>query len=101
MLMICALIFKDVYEIFFQTTTEPPTTTAPPTTTQPPTEPEPPVQTITDAPNISYSSDMVWIVDTGKKYHRKSTCSNMKNPYQLSKDETRARGRDACKKCYR
>lgn len=86
------------------TTTEPPTTTESPTTTQSPTEapePEPPVQVITEAPNISYSSDMVWIVDTGKKYHNRSSCSNMKNPYQVSKDEAIASGRDACKKCYR
>jgi len=97
------------------TTTQIPTTTVAPTTTQPPTqlsteppaiiqtpkpEPEPPVQTITEASNISYNSDMVWIVDTGKKYHSNASCSNMKNPRQVSRDEAIAMGRDACKKCY-
>lgn len=93
------------------TTTQSPTTTEPPTTTQPPTEPpiiiqtpepepEPPIQTITDAPDISYNSDMVWISNTGKKYHSNSSCSNMKNPRQVSKNNAIAMGRDACKKCY-
>ena len=47
------------------------------------------------------TSDMVWIDDTGKKYHKKSTCSNMDNPYQVSKNDAISQGRDACKKCYR
>lgn len=46
------------------------------------------------------NTDMVWIDDTGKKYHNKSSCSNMDAPYQVSRDEAIARGRDACKKCY-
>lgn len=44
--------------------------------------------------------DLVWICDTGKKYHSKSTCSNMNYPYQVTKDEAISSGRDACKKCY-
>ncbi len=47
-----------------------------------------------------YNKDMVWIVSTGKKYHKKPVCSNMKEPYQVSLDEAAAMGRDACKKCY-
>lgn len=43
----------------------------------------------------------VWIDATGKKYHSKSTCSNMSDPYQVTKEQAEAEGRDACKKCYR
>lgn len=43
----------------------------------------------------------VWIDDTGKKYHKKSTCSNMDAPYQVSVDEATARGYKPCKKCYK
>lgn len=43
----------------------------------------------------------VWIpTNGGKKYHSKSTCSNMKNPAQVTRDEAISRGFDACKKCY-
>ncbi|MCI9645295.1 MAG: hypothetical protein HFH40_00520 [Lachnospiraceae bacterium] len=46
------------------------------------------------------SADMVWIDDTGKKYHSKSSCSNMSDPYQITRQEAEAMGRGACKKCY-
>lgn len=46
------------------------------------------------------STGMVWIDDTGKKYHSKPSCSNMDAPYQVSREEAISRGRDACKKCY-
>lgn len=44
--------------------------------------------------------DMVWIDDTGKKYHSHASCSNMSDPYQIPKSDAEAMGRDACKKCY-
>lgn len=87
------------------TTTKPPTTTtqvtAPPTTEPPATAPPTTQVTEPEAPAASHIAGMVWIDDTGKKYHSKSTCSNMSDPYQISKNEAIARGRDACKKCYR
>lgn len=43
---------------------------------------------------------MVWISDSGQKYHRNSGCSNMKNPTQVTKSEAEAGGRTPCKKCY-
>ena len=46
------------------------------------------------------SADMVWIDDTGKKYHSKSSCSNRSDPYQVTRQEAEAMGRRACKKCY-
>lgn len=48
----------------------------------------------------TYDKDLVWICDTGKKYHNNPACSNMNYPYQVTKDEAIASGRDACKKCY-
>ena len=45
-------------------------------------------------------TEMVWIPKTGSKYHRKSSCSNMKNPSQVTKGEAERRGYEPCKKCY-
>lgn len=55
------------------------------------------IQTSTDSDN----SPMVWISFTGKKYHKKSTCSNMKGSSQVSLKRAISMGRDACKKCYK
>ena len=43
---------------------------------------------------------MVWIPKTGKKYHSKSSCSNMKDPEQVPLSEAEWRGFTACKKCW-
>lgn len=43
----------------------------------------------------------VWICDTGKKYHLSKDCSKMNDPYTVTISEAKARGYDACKKCYR
>lgn len=43
---------------------------------------------------------MVWISSSGTKYHRRSSCSNMKNPWQVTVEEAQAQGRQPCKKCY-
>ena len=48
----------------------------------------------------SESSEMVWIPRTGKRYHRKETCSNMKNPSYVTIEEAKRRGFTPCKKCY-
>ncbi len=45
-------------------------------------------------------TNMVWVVDKGKKYHNHPGCSNMKEPYQISKDNAIKSGRSACSKCY-
>lgn len=44
--------------------------------------------------------EMVWIPRTGSKYHSRSSCSNMKNPSQVTLDEAIRRGYEPCKKCY-
>ena len=43
---------------------------------------------------------MVWIPQSGSKYHSNSGCSNMKNPSQISKSAAISRGYEPCKKCY-
>ena len=43
---------------------------------------------------------MVWITQTGSKYHSTSSCSNMKNPSQISLEQALSKGYTACKKCH-
>ena len=43
---------------------------------------------------------MVWIPASGSKYHRNSSCSNMKNPSQVTKSRAIEMGYTPCKKCY-
>ena len=42
----------------------------------------------------------VWIPRTGSKYHSSPTCSNMRNPSQVSLSEAVAMGYEACGKCW-
>lgn len=44
--------------------------------------------------------EMVWIPKTGKCYHSKSTCSNMKDPKQVPLSEALRKNKTACSKCY-
>lgn len=47
------------------------------------------------------TGQMVWIpTNGGKKYHSKSTCSNMQDPKQVDPADAEAQGFTACKKCY-
>ena len=50
--------------------------------------------------NNSGSSTMVWITKSGKKYHRSSSCSNMKNPSQVTLEKAQSLGYTPCSKCY-
>lgn len=47
-----------------------------------------------------YQGPMVWISDSGSKYHSHPSCSNMNNPVQVTVSEAQAMGRTPCKKCY-
>ena len=49
--------------------------------------------------NQAASGDMVWIPNSGSKYHSRSGCSNMKNPRQVTKQEAENEGYEPCKKC--
>jgi len=45
---------------------------------------------------------MVWIpVNGGTKYHNKQTCSNMKDPIQVSIEQAIDSGYEPCKKCFK
>ena len=47
------------------------------------------------------TEEMVWIpTHGGKKYHKKSTCSNMKDPEKVTLSKAKEKGFTACKKCY-
>lgn len=46
------------------------------------------------------SGIFVWIPRTGSKYHSRSSCSNMKNPSQVTIEEAIRRGYEPCNKCY-
>lgn len=44
--------------------------------------------------------EMVWIPQSGSKYHSKPTCSGMNNPTQVPISTAKAQGYEACKRCY-
>ena len=46
------------------------------------------------------SGAMVWIPNTGKRYHTNKKCSGMKNPSYVTIEEAIRRGFTPCKKCY-
>jgi len=43
--------------------------------------------------------ELVWIPKSGTKYHDTSSCSNMKDPTQVSLDVAKELGYTPCKKC--
>lgn len=55
---------------------------------------------VVSADGMSASDEpLVWIPKSGSKYHSKSTCSNMKNPLQVTLSEAKDGGYEPCKKC--
>ena len=64
------------------------------------TEKETEKQTISQNGNADSDNNLVWIPNSGSKYHARSSCSNMKNPSQVTKSEAEQRGYEPCKKCY-
>lgn len=53
-----------------------------------------------EASVVENSEPMVWVSRTGKKYHSRASCSNMKNPSQVTLSEAKQNGLTACKRCY-
>lgn len=43
---------------------------------------------------------MVWIPQSGSKYHSNSSCSGMNSPTQVTISEAQSMGYEPCKKCY-
>lgn len=86
---------------------------------KPVSEAETPAQTTTDNNSIANNSNknngasvtvpekeesggsLVWVpTNGGTKYHNKSSCSNMKNPMQVSVETAVANGYTPCKRCH-
>lgn len=61
----------------------------------PPVEKEP-----SEASKTVSNEQMVWIPQTGKKYHSHASCSGMKNPTEVTISEAKNRGYTPCKRCY-
>lgn len=83
------------------TETNPPATqpsqTEPPETNPPETQPP---QTESPATEPEQQANMVWIPNSGSKYHTHSGCSNMKNPSQVTEEQAKAMGYTPCKRCH-
>lgn len=60
------------------------------------------IQAVEEPAPVSNSggSTMVWIPKSGKKYHSSSSCSNMKNPSQVTIEKAQSLGYTPCSKCY-
>ena len=83
-----------------QTTTEELTSIE--TTTERQTTTEKIIEPQEETTSIVYEY-MVWISETGSKYHRVNDCGRM-NPnkaYQMSKEDAEREGYEPCKKCYK
>lgn len=53
-----------------------------------------------NSPEPQIINDMVWIPNSGTKYHNNPNCSNMKNPQQVTLSEAQYMGYEPCSKCY-
>ena len=51
------------------------------------------------APKVNNSTKYVWVPRTGKKYHYKKSCSNMRNPKKVTISYAKKMKYTACKKC--
>ena len=59
-----------------------------------------PEPTPTLAPNSAPGVVMVWISSSGNHYHNKPSCSQMVNPWQITRDTAWEMGLTACGRCY-
>lgn len=82
-------------------TPEPPPISAPEPAPVPAPEPEPaPVVSAPVPEPPSTAGPMVWIPQSGAKYHNNQRCSNMKSPSQVTVSQAVSMGYTPCKKCY-
>lgn len=70
------------------------------TSANPPKAQEEPVAEQNQVQESEPTGEMVWITSGGDRYHRDSSCSNMKNPREVTIDEAEALGKTPCQKCY-
>lgn len=47
------------------------------------------------------STQMVWIPKSGSRYHKTSSCSNMKNPVHVTLQTAQSGGYSKCSKCWK
>ncbi|MCI6998655.1 MAG: MBL fold metallo-hydrolase [Eubacterium sp.] len=79
-----------------QTVVNTPEPTVEPTATPTPS-PEPTIEV-----QEPEQGEMVWLSETGSKYHNKPNCGRMNpdNAWQVSRSKAESMGYEACKKCY-
>lgn len=51
-------------------------------------------------PAQSADGDVVWVSQSGTKYHSTPSCSGMKNPKELTLSQAQSKGYTPCKRCY-
>lgn len=85
----------DVFGSIGQNSTQQDTPSQPAPTQPAPTQPAP-----TQPAPAQPQESMVWIPKSGKKYHANSSCSNMKNPSQVTVSQAISAGYTPCSKCY-
>lgn len=57
-------------------------------------------QQTTEQTTTTEKEEMVWVSNTGSKYHSNPNCSNMRNPVQRTLSYAKSRGLSPCSKCY-
>ncbi len=57
-------------------------------------------QQTTEQATTTEREEMVWVSNTGSKYHSNPNCSNMRNPVQRTLSYAKSRGLSPCSKCY-
>ena len=72
-------------------------TTTEPVTEETTTVPQATTKVTTKA--TTQAEPMVWIPQSGSKFHSRAGCSNMKNPTQVTLSEAKDLGYTACAKC--
>ena len=68
-----------------------------PSTEQPVTQPEQPTEAVTEPET---SETMVWVTETGKKYHSIPDCGSTNSARQVSLSQAQANGLEPCKNCH-
>lgn len=57
-------------------------------------------QQTTEQTTTTEKEEMVWVSNTGSKYHSNPNCSNMRNPIKETLSDAKSRGLSPCSKCY-
>lgn len=59
------------------------------------------VKAASQTPTVTPKPETVYIASSKSGvYHRKPTCSGMKNPQEITKDKAEKQGKRPCKRCY-